>query len=71
MYRTVSIKPYLSLFQSRRIVANCWRFASSMSDPPQLQNVALSVDSGSIAVLKYNRPKNANALNTAIIKVRS
>jgi len=30
--------------------------------PPTLKNVAISVDAG-IALVKYNRPKNANALN--------
>lgn len=36
--------------------------------PPQLTNVAVSVDSSAIAIIKYNRPKAANALNVAVIK---
>lgn len=38
------------------------------SPPPQLKNVAVSVDSEAIAVIKYNRPKNANALNVAVVR---
>ncbi|KAK4493784.1 hypothetical protein PRZ48_014969 [Zasmidium cellare] len=38
------------------------------SPPPQLTNVAVSVDSTSIAIIKYNRPRAANALNVAVLK---
>lgn len=36
--------------------------------PPKLDNVAISIDSSSIAIIKYNRPKAANALNVAVLK---
>ncbi|KAF2167155.1 hypothetical protein M409DRAFT_22584 [Zasmidium cellare ATCC 36951] len=38
------------------------------STPPQLDNVAVSIDSSAIAIIKYNRPKAANALNVAVLK---
>lgn len=36
---------------------------------PKLEHVAINIDSEAIAVVKYNRPKNANALNTPVLKV--
>lgn len=38
------------------------------SPPPQLTNVAVNVDGTAIAIIKYNRPKAANALNVAVLK---
>ncbi|SMR50069.1 unnamed protein product [Zymoseptoria tritici ST99CH_3D1] len=39
-----------------------------MASPPQLDTVKIDVDSDAIAIITYNRPKNANALNTTILK---
>lgn len=39
----------------------------STSTPPKLQHVAIETEEG-IAVIKYNRPKNGNALNTPTLK---
>ena len=39
-----------------------------MPSPPKLENVAIDIDSQAIAVVKYNRPKAANALNTPVLK---
>lgn len=36
--------------------------------PPTLENIAISIDSGAIAIVKFNRPKNANAINTNVLK---
>lgn len=40
-----------------------------MPSPPQLKNIAVTIDSDAIAIVKYNRPKQANALNTEVLKV--
>jgi hypothetical protein len=45
------------------------RFLSAMASPPQLENVKIDIDSEAIAIITYNRPKNANALNTPVLKV--
>jgi Enoyl-CoA hydratase/isomerase len=39
---------------------SCRVFATNM--PPTLENLIISIDSG-IAIIRYNRPANANALN--------
>ncbi|EME41458.1 hypothetical protein DOTSEDRAFT_176606 [Dothistroma septosporum NZE10] len=39
-----------------------------MFSPPKLESVAIDIDSEAIAVIKYNRPKAANALNTPVLK---
>ena len=44
------------------------RFISTMPSPPTLENIAIDIDSQAIAVIKYNRPKAANALNTPVLK---
>jgi len=41
--------------------------STSTSTPPKLQHVAIDTEEG-IAIIKYNRPKNGNALNTPTIK---
>ena len=43
--------------------------AMSTTGPPKLDNVAVNTEEG-IAIVKYNRPKSGNALNTPTIKVR-
>lgn len=40
---------------------------STSATPPKLTNVAINTEPG-IAILKYNRPKSGNALNTPTIK---
>src|SRR5689334_7409512 len=42
--------------------------AMSTSSPPKLQHVAIDTEEG-IAIIKYNRPKSGNALNTPTLKV--
>lgn len=44
------------------------RAAMSTSSAPKLQHVAIHTEEG-IAIIKYNRPKNGNALNTPTLKV--
>lgn len=39
-----------------------------MPSPPKLEHIAIDIDSQAIAVIKYNRPKAANALNTPILR---
>ncbi|CAK3824318.1 crotonase-like domain-containing [Lecanosticta acicola] len=36
--------------------------------PPKLTNIAIDIDSEAIAIVKFNRPKNANSLNTPVLK---
>ena len=40
----------------------------STSGVPSLKHIAIDREDG-IAVIKYNRPKNGNALNTPMLKV--
>lgn len=42
------------------------RYQSTMPSPPKLDHIAVSIDSQSpsIAIIKFNRPKSANAINT-------
>lgn len=41
-----------------------------MPSPPKLDNIAIEIDSqaSAIAIVKFNRPKAANALNTHVVK---
>ncbi|KXT11582.1 hypothetical protein AC579_3116 [Pseudocercospora musae] len=51
--------PYLHQLPKRR-------YQSTMPSPPKLDHIAVSIDSQSpsIAIIKFNRPKSANAINT-------
>lgn len=44
-----------------------YRARMSTTSPPQLQNILIQTEPG-IAIIKYNRPKNGNALHTPTLK---
>lgn len=62
--RSVAKKPIQGAFLPQVRVA-----AMSTSNPPKLEHVAINTEEG-IAIIKYNRPKSGNALNTPTLKVR-
>lgn len=51
--------------QATRIVGRA--LMSTGTSPPKLENVIIETEPG-IAIIRYNRPKNSNALNTPILK---
>lgn len=66
-------RPNLSRVLNRHLRTSPWlnltvtRMKMSTSSPPSLTNVAINTEHG-IAVVKYNRPKSGNALNTPTLK---
>ena len=53
---------------TRFSIPQIWR--AQMSSAPKLDNIEIQTEDG-IAILKYNRPKNGNALHTPLLKVGS
>lgn len=64
---TVSTRPYSRIFPPL-----AYKHISiakmSTSNAPKLEHVAIDTEDG-IAIIKYNRPKNGNALHTMMLKV--
>lgn len=64
-------KPFSSSYSqlpiSRVSLPTVLRARMSTVSPPQLQHVLIENEPG-IAIIKYNRPKNGNALNTPTLK---
>ncbi|KXS96253.1 hypothetical protein AC578_5474 [Pseudocercospora eumusae] len=54
----------LSPFRSPYLLLPRPRFQSTMPSPPKLDHIAVSIEQPSIAILKFNRPQSANAINT-------